>query len=143
MFTRTREYLASARFSTPVDRSAASRLPTRPTRVYHVEVDTEGEYARRYAVGEVRFAVLLEPVEGNPAVTRATVPGVPGCVLTLGSPRAALDAAKLALERLLASIPEEEGRALSRAQPPVQPGALRAGSRLEHVSIPLRAAGPA
>ena len=84
---------------------------------------------------EVCFSVLLRRDEDDPAVYRASVPGLPGWITTLGPARAALDAAHTALERILPSLSEEEYSTLCREQDAVRPSRLPSGSRLERVCV--------
>ena len=84
---------------------------------------------------ELYLAVLLEPDEDDADVYRASVPGLPGCISTLGSPRAALDSVRDALHVLLATLEDEEYRSLREEQAAIVPASLPPRSRIERVLI--------
>lgn len=83
---------------------------------------------------EVAFSVILVPDEDDPSVFRAMVPGVAGCVTSLGSAQAAIEAARLAVQGLLGSLGHAERQQLLH-QPPVEPRHLPRGSRIERISV--------
>lgn len=91
---------------------------------------------------QVCFSVLLVPDEDDSGVCRVSVPGVDGCISSLGPPHAALESVAAALEQLLRSLPEEEQRSLSTGQSRIRPNELPRGSRLERVCVSAPALAP-
>ena len=87
---------------------------------------------------EVVFTVVLVPDEDDSSVFRAMVPGVAGCVTSLGSAYAALEAASAAVQGLLHTLSHAERQQLLH-QPPVEPRHLPRGSRIERVSVSAQA----
>ncbi len=90
---------------------------------------------------ELLLSVLLEPDEDDSAILNVSVPGLPGCISTLGSPDAAVLIAQGAIQRALDGMGVKERRALMDVQAALQPGTLPRGSRLERVLV--RSALPA
>lgn len=90
---------------------------------------------------ELLVSVLLQPDEDDPAILNVSVPGLPGCISTLGSPDAAVLIAQGAIQRALDGMGVTERRALMEEQASVEPGQLPKGSRLERVLV--RSALPA
>lgn len=84
---------------------------------------------------ELVLTVLLQPDEEDPAILNVSVPGLPGCISTLGAPNAAVVIAQGALERALLGMGEGERRDLMAQQAAVRPSALPPGSRMERVTV--------
>ncbi len=91
---------------------------------------------------QVCFSVLLVPDEDDSGVCRVSVPGVDGCISSLGPPHAALESVAAALEQLLRSLPEEEEHSLLTGQPHIKPNELPRGSCLERVCVSAPALAP-
>lgn len=90
---------------------------------------------------ELLVSVLLQPDEDDPAILNVSVPGLPGCISTLGSPDAAVLIAQGAIQRALDGMGVTERRALMEEQASIEPRQLPKGSRLERVLV--RSALPA
>ena len=84
---------------------------------------------------ELVITVLLQPDEEDPAILNVSVPGLPGCISTLGAPDAAVVIAQGALERALHGMGERERDELIARQAAVRPGALPPGARLMRVTV--------
>ncbi len=92
-------------------------------------------------MSELLITVLLEPDEDDPAIYNVSVPGLPGCISTLGSPGAAVAVVQGALQRALEAMNADERRGLQEGQAAVRPANLPSGARMERVLV--RVAAPA
>jgi predicted RNase H-like HicB family nuclease len=92
-------------------------------------------------MSELLITVLLERDEDDPAIYNVSVPGLPGCISTLGSPSAAVAVVQGALQRALEAMNADERRGLREGQAAVRPSELPPGARMERVLV--RVATPA
>lgn len=90
-------------------------------------------------MSELLITVLLERDEDDPAIYNVSVPGLPGCISTLGSPSAAVAVVQGALQRALEAMNADERQGLQEGQAAVRPGDLPPGARMERVLVRVAA----